>query len=178
MCSCGLCTRCFLTAYRWGKIRGNLWVYAGKFPRSEYGPPEGLPDARIDFLREQWALHKDEVMAFHIAKWRDGSDLFLLPMEREEVSSFLVAFLVDLNGSASKIFVKSSRDCFAVRSAGLASVDRAPYGLLSHRCLPDRSWLTVTVARQPFSGFSGLELRAAAVQPRSLPDFREPAHIA
>jgi hypothetical protein len=58
---------------RWGHIQRNLWVYAGKFPRSEYDPPEGLPDARIDFLREQWSLHKDEVVSFHIAKWRDGT---------------------------------------------------------------------------------------------------------
>lgn len=30
-------------------------------------------DGRIDFLRAQWAKHKDEVMKWHIDKWRDGS---------------------------------------------------------------------------------------------------------
>jgi hypothetical protein len=57
----------------WGKIQGNLWGYAGKFLRSEYDPPEGLPDGRLDFLRDEWAKHKAEVLKWHIDRWRDGS---------------------------------------------------------------------------------------------------------
>lgn len=59
---------------RWGEVQRHLWVFIpGYFPPCEFDPPSWLPDARLPFLKEQWRLHKAEVMAYHIDKWRDGS---------------------------------------------------------------------------------------------------------
>lgn len=59
---------------RWGKIQTNLWVFIdGYHARTPFDPVSWLPDGRIDFLRAQWAQHKDEVMRAHLEENRDGS---------------------------------------------------------------------------------------------------------
>jgi hypothetical protein len=46
----------------------------GRIERSMRGDdPTPGRDGRIDFLCAEWALHKDEVMKWHVDKWRDGS---------------------------------------------------------------------------------------------------------
>src|SRR5439155_10081035 len=58
---------------RYGQSEPNLWSYIkGMYPPCPSDVLPG-PDARLDFLREQWSLHKDEVTAWHLAKRRDGS---------------------------------------------------------------------------------------------------------
>lgn len=62
---------------RWGKIQRNLWVFVEACHEpGPYDPPSWLLDARLDFLRSEWAKHKTEVLRWHIDRFRDGSRPF------------------------------------------------------------------------------------------------------
>ena len=57
-----------------GGINRHLWVHIENYFQPCYGdPPSWLPDGRLDFLRGEWEKYKDEVMRFHLDRWRNGT---------------------------------------------------------------------------------------------------------